>query len=175
MNDQEILEALKKSVAIPPVLHMNERSVIFVDYADGHGEAKTQVNNWFRCPCCSSIVGERRIVHERIVDQSKKPYCEKCGQKMKWNAGAEEPSKLIAVNTPDTEYTVLAKRIDSGRYVQFGGVFGNELLCRKRFEENARNQEFFRRIDVSTAVFAKRETVTLTEEWEAMGNVDLEM
>lgn len=48
MNNQEILEALKKSVAMPPVLCMNERSVIFVDYADGHGEAKTQVNNWFR-------------------------------------------------------------------------------------------------------------------------------
>lgn len=40
MKDQEILEALKKSVAMPPVLCMNERSVIFVDYADGHGEAK---------------------------------------------------------------------------------------------------------------------------------------
>ena len=59
MNDQEILEALKKSAAMPPVLCMNQRSVIFVDYADGHGEAKIQVNNWFRCPCCSSIVGER--------------------------------------------------------------------------------------------------------------------
>lgn len=73
VNDQEILEALKKSVAMPPVLCMNERSVIFVDYADGHGEAKTQVNNWFRCPCCSSIVGERRIVAKRVVDQRKKP------------------------------------------------------------------------------------------------------
>lgn len=72
MNDQEILKALKKSVAMPPVLCMNERSVLFVDYADGHGEAKTQVNNWFRCPCCSSIVGERRIVAKRVVDQRKK-------------------------------------------------------------------------------------------------------
>ena len=61
MNDQEILEALNKSVAMPPVLCMNERSVIFVDYADGHGEAKTQVNNWFRCPCCSSIVEREEL------------------------------------------------------------------------------------------------------------------
>ena len=175
MNDQEILEALKKSVAMPPVLCMNERSVLFVDYADGHGEAKTQVNNWFRCPCCSSIVGERRMVAKRVVDQRKKPYCEKCGQKIKWTVGEEEPSRLVTVNTPDTEYTVLAKRIDDGRYVQLGGVFGNELLCRKRFEEKVRNQEIFCGIDLSTAVFAKRETVTLTEEWEAMGNVDLEM
>lgn len=175
MNDQESLEALKKSVAIPPVLHMNERSAIFVDYADGHGEAKTQVHNWFHCPCCSNIVGERRIAHERIVDQSKKPYCEKCGQKMKWTTGEEEPSELITVNTPDTEYAVLAKRIDDGRYVKLGGVFGNELLCRKRFKEKVRNREIFHGIDLSTAVLAKREAVTLTGEWEAMGNVNLEM
>lgn len=56
MNDQEILEALNKSEAIPPVLCMSERSVTFVEYADGHGEAKTQVNNWFRCPRCNGIV-----------------------------------------------------------------------------------------------------------------------
>lgn len=107
--------------------------------------------------------------------RGRSPYCEKCGQKIKWTVGDEEQSRLITVNTPDTEYTVLAKRIDDGRYVQLGGVFGNELLCRKRFEEKVRNQEIFYGIDLSTAVFAKRETVTLTEEWEAMGNVDLEM
>lgn len=175
MNDQEILEALKKSVAMPPVLCMNERSVIFVDYADGHGEAKTQVNNWFHCPCCSSIVGERRIVCERIIDQRKKPYCEKCGQKMKWTAGMEEERKLITVNAPDTEYTVLAKQIAGERYVHIGGVFGNELLCRKRFEEKVRNREIFHGVDISTAVLAKREKMTLTEEWEVVGNVALEM
>ena len=60
MNDQEILEALKKSVAMPPVLCMNERSVIFVDYADGHGEAKTQVNNWFRCPYFAAALWEEK-------------------------------------------------------------------------------------------------------------------
>lgn len=38
-----------------------------------------------------------------------------------------------------------------------------------------RNREFFYGIDLSTAVFVKRETVTLTEDWEEMGNVDLEM
>lgn len=84
MNDQEILEALNKSEAIPPVLCMSERSVTFVEYADGHGEAKTQVNNWFRCPRCNGIVGERRFVHKRIIDQRTKQFCEKCGQKMEW-------------------------------------------------------------------------------------------
>ncbi len=37
------------------------------------------------------------------------------------------------------------------------------------------DQEIFHGIDLSTAVLAKREAVTLTEEWEAMGNVNLEM
>lgn len=175
MNDQEILEALKKSEAMLPVLCMNERSTIFVDYADGCGEAKMQVNNWFRCPRCGGIVGERKIVHERIIDQRKKPYCEKCGQKMKWAMGEEEPRKLITANAPETEYTVLAKRIVGEGYVHIGGVFRNELLCRKRFKEKVRNREIFRGVDLSTAVLAKRETMTLTEEWEAVGNVNLEM
>lgn len=71
--------------------------------------------------------------------------------------------------------TQCAEMVGSETDVQLGGIFGNELLCRKRFEEKVRNQEIFYGIDLSTAVFAKRETVTLTEEWEAMGNVDLEM
>lgn len=120
-------------------------------------------------------MGERRIVAKRVVDQRKKPYCEKCGQKIKWAAGEEEQSRLVTVNAPDTEYTVLAKRTDDGRYVQLGGVFGNELLCRKRFEEKVRNRENFCGIDLSTATFVKRETMILTEDWEAMGNVDPEM
>lgn len=37
---------------------------------------------------------------------------EKCGQKIKWTVGEEEQSRLVTVNTPDIEYTVLAKRID---------------------------------------------------------------
>lgn len=111
---------------------------------------------------------------KRVVDQ-KKPYCEKCGQKIKWTVGKEEQSRLVTVNTPDTEYTVMAKRIDDGRYVQLGGVFGNELLCRKRFEEKVRNREIFHGVDISTAVLAKRGKMTLTEEWEVVGNVALEM
>ena len=175
MNDQEILEALKKSVAMWPVLCMNERSVVFVDYEDGHGEAKTQMNNWFRCPCCGGIVGERRIIHERIIDQRKKAFCEKCGQKIRWDAGEKELGKHITVNAPDTEYAVLAKRIDSERYVRVGAVFGSKLLCRNRFMERVRNRDIFCDVDLSTAVLAKRETMILAEEWEAMENVDLEM
>lgn len=116
MNDQEILEALNKSEAIPPVLCMSERSVTFVEYADGHGEAKTQVNNWFRCPRCNGIVGERRFVHKRIIDQRTKQFCEKCGQKMEWGQEKSEPKKLVTVSTPGTEYAVMAKRVKDEEY-----------------------------------------------------------
>ena len=51
-----------------PLLSMNEKSGMFVDYADGHGEYKTQMNNWLRCPCCNSVVGQRVIVHNRTHD-----------------------------------------------------------------------------------------------------------
>lgn len=94
---------------------------------------------------------------------------------MKWTAGMEEERKLITANAPDTEYTVLAKQIAGERYVHIGGVFGNELLCRKRFEEKVRNREIFHGVDISTAVLAKRGKMTLTEEWEVVGNVALEM
>lgn len=73
-----------KDEPLKPVLCMNEKSGMFVDYADGHGEYKTQTNNWWKCPHCNSIVGERIVVHDRIHDQRKKAYCEKCGQKIGW-------------------------------------------------------------------------------------------
>ena len=65
--------------------------------------------------------------------------------------------------------------VKDGTYTRIGGVFGSELLCRKRFEEKVMNGEIFYGIDLKTAVVAKRETVTLMEEWETMGNVNLEM
>ena len=68
-----------------PILCTNERGGMFVDYADGHGEYKTQMNNWWRCPCCNEVVGQRVIVHKHIHDQRKKKYCEKCGQAIDWS------------------------------------------------------------------------------------------
>lgn len=45
-----------------------------------NGEYKTQMNNWWRCPCCNEVVGQRVIAHKHIHDQRKKKFCEKCGQ-----------------------------------------------------------------------------------------------
>lgn len=49
------------------------------------GEYKTQMNNWWRCPCCNKVVGQRVIVRSRIHDQRKKNYCENCGQAIDWS------------------------------------------------------------------------------------------
>ena len=78
------IEALEKQIAKEPVLCMSEKSGMFVDYADGHSEYKVQMNNWWRCPYCHSIVGQMVIVHEHVHNQHKKKYCEKCGQLIDW-------------------------------------------------------------------------------------------
>lgn len=77
--------ALENRVKKKPNLSMNEQSGMFVDYEDGHGEYKTQLNNWWRCPCCNSIVGQRVIVHGRNHDQRKMYYCADCGQAIAWS------------------------------------------------------------------------------------------
>lgn len=64
---------------------MNEQSGMFVDYADGHGGHKMQTNNWWRCPCCNSVVGQRVVVGKHVHDQQRKKYCEDCGQAIDWS------------------------------------------------------------------------------------------
>lgn len=82
----EEFKALKeKAEPKKPILRMNEVCGMFVDYADGHGEYKTQMNNWWRCPCCNSVVGQRVVVHKRVHDQRKKKFCEDCGTAIDWN------------------------------------------------------------------------------------------
>lgn len=68
-----------------PNLCMNEKSGMFVDYADGHGEYKVDMNNWWRCPCCNEVVGQRVIAHKHIHDQRKNKYCKNCGQAIDWS------------------------------------------------------------------------------------------
>lgn len=81
---EECREAVERQREKKPNLCMNEKSGMFVDYADGRGEYKAQMNNWWRCPCCNEVVGQRVIVHKHIHDQRKKKYCENCGQAIDW-------------------------------------------------------------------------------------------
>ena len=82
---EEVRVVVEKQKPKKPVLSMNEKSGMFVDYADGHGEYKTQMNNWWRCPCCNPVVGQRVILRYRTHDQRKKKFCENCGQKIDWS------------------------------------------------------------------------------------------
>lgn len=82
---EECREARERQIVKKPILCMNERSGMFVDYADGHGEYKTQMNNWWRCPWCNEVVGQRVIVQKQIHDQRKKKFCENCGQAIDWS------------------------------------------------------------------------------------------
>ena len=87
---EECRAAVEKQKEKKPRLCMNEVSGMFVDYADGHGEYKKQMNNWWRCPCCNSVVGQRVIVHGRTHDQRKKKFCEDCGTKVDWSDKNDE-------------------------------------------------------------------------------------
>lgn len=82
---QLAIKALEKQIPQKPILCMNEVSGMFVDYTDGHWEYKTETNNWWRCPCCKSVVGQRIEVHKRFHDQRKKKYCEDCGTAIDWS------------------------------------------------------------------------------------------
>ncbi len=87
---EECREARERQKGKKPILCMNEVSGMFIDYADGHGEYKTQMNNWWRCPCCNEVVGQRVIAHKHIHDQRKKKFCEKCGQAISWESDAHD-------------------------------------------------------------------------------------
>lgn len=82
---EECREARERQRGKKPILCMNEVSGMFVDYADGHGEYKTQMNNFWRCPCCNEVVGQRVIAHGHIHDQRKKKFCENRGQAIDWS------------------------------------------------------------------------------------------
>lgn len=81
---KSLLEAREKQSGKKPILSMHEIGCMAIDYADGHGEIKRTESNFWRCPKCKSVVGERIIVFGRTHDQRKKKYCENCGQKIDW-------------------------------------------------------------------------------------------
>lgn len=87
---KSLLEAREKQTPKKPILHMNEPSFMAVDYKDGTGKIVRNENNWWRCPCCKAVVGQRVIVHGHIHDQRKKKFCKECGQKIDWEVSKNE-------------------------------------------------------------------------------------
>ncbi|MBU5481867.1 hypothetical protein [Blautia sp. MSJ-19] len=102
--------ALESRSPKKPILRMNEKSPVFIEYADGHGECEIQTNNWWRCPECGTVVGERKILSGRKPrDFRKKVFCEKCGQKLKWDTGFDIENLTEEQKEAATELFTLKK------------------------------------------------------------------
>lgn len=81
---KSLLEAREKQSGKKPILKGSVKRIVAIDYKNGKGEMKpTDVELW-RCPYCDAVVGERVLVFAKPIDQSKKKYCENCGQKIDW-------------------------------------------------------------------------------------------
>lgn len=78
---EEFRKAVDRNNSKRPVWK-NGRSIIFKDYADGHGEAEE--NKWadWVCPECGWFVGEQYLPRQH--NQSKCNFCPKCGQAIRW-------------------------------------------------------------------------------------------
>lgn len=81
---KSLLEAREKQSGKKPILKGSVKRIVAIDYKNGKGKMKpTDVELW-RCPCCDAVVGERILVFAKPIDQSKKKYCENCGQRIDW-------------------------------------------------------------------------------------------
>ena len=81
---QMAIDALEKQIPKKPILK-HDVSVMHINRGNQpHEWKRLESDNW-HCPECDHIVGERVYVHDRHHDQSKKKYCDKCGQKLDWS------------------------------------------------------------------------------------------
>lgn len=85
---KQVQEAMEKQTAKAPVLKMHVKGLRAIDYVDGTGELQETDDNFWVCPCCDAAVGQRKIIHDHIIDQCMKKYCENCGQKINWTKEA---------------------------------------------------------------------------------------
>lgn len=65
-------------------------SVVHTDYADGSAETKTVKHAAWRCPVCGWFVGEQVDVFGRKHNQTKKNFCDRCGQRIDWESVEKE-------------------------------------------------------------------------------------
>lgn len=78
---EEFRKAVDRNNSKRPVWK-NGRSIIFKDYADGHGEVEESKWADWVCPECGWFVGEQYLPRQH--NQSKCNFCPKCGQAIKW-------------------------------------------------------------------------------------------
>ena len=77
--------AILKQIGLTPVVKMNEKSIVFIEYEDGHGESKEKTEDIYCCPRCLEKLTNLLIITGKQVPSHKVRYCEKCGQKIDWS------------------------------------------------------------------------------------------
>jgi len=95
-SDPKLISAAEKVVKTPyreamAPIYKTGTNIMFVDCADGHGEARAEKYAEWTCPKCGWFVGERYI--PRHHDQQKSDYCSQCGQRIDWSAADPHPKE----------------------------------------------------------------------------------
>lgn len=85
LDPEDVQRALEKQNAMKPIIKLGVQSIDFVEYEDGHGEAKPKTEHQYRCPACSGYISRLLIIAGKNVACKKKRYCDRCGQKIDWN------------------------------------------------------------------------------------------
>lgn len=90
---KEIFIAIKRQIPKKPVFKRGE-STMAVDYADGHGELKSEKWAEWVCPACGWSVGQQYI--PRKQNQKKCKFCQECGQAIDWEEKERQAEELDA-------------------------------------------------------------------------------
>ena len=77
--------ATMKQIELIPVVKMNAKSLVFIDYEDGHGECKEKTEDIYCCPSCLEKLTKLMVIAGTNVPSHRPRYCEKCGQKIDWS------------------------------------------------------------------------------------------
>ena len=82
---EELQQTLEKQIPKKPILK-HDVSVMHLNKGDMPHEWKRMESDNWHCPVCDELVGERvYLCHgEKVHDQRKKNYCDKCGQAIDW-------------------------------------------------------------------------------------------
>ena len=85
--ENSILKKAKdmKQIGLIPPVKMIAKSLVFIDYEDGHGEAKEETENIYCCPRCLKKLTKLMVIAGTNVPSHRPRYCEKCGQKIDWS------------------------------------------------------------------------------------------
>lgn len=80
-----VIKGREKQIPKKPVIKLGVKSIDFIEYEDGHGEAKPKIENKYECPECGGYITNLLQIRGENVPCKKQRYCSKCGQKLDWS------------------------------------------------------------------------------------------